>query len=276
MRFKRLGRILPLAALALVLVAAGCGGDDSGGGGGGGELVFGTASDPVVLDGALVSDGESLRALDQMFEGLVTLKEGTTDVVPDLAESWESSPDGKSWTFHLREGVKFHDGEPFNAEAVCFNFDRWYNFKGPFQLESATYYWQTVFGGFSDKKKPSLYASCEATDENTVSPQPHQAVGLVPRRARADELHLRQPEGAAGVRRRPRLGRRGDGLQADRHVRHRAPDRHRPVQVRVVDARRPARDGPQRRLLGRQGEGREADLPADRGQRRPAPGTAER
>jgi peptide/nickel transport system substrate-binding protein len=168
MRFKRLGRILPLAALALVLVAAGCGGDDDSGGGGGGELVFGTASDPVVLDGALVSDGESLRALDQMFEGLVTLKEGTTEVVPDLAESWESSPDGTSWTFHLRDGVEFHDGEPFNAEAVCFNFDRWYNFKGPFQLESATYYWQTVFGGFSDKKKPSLYKSCEAVDENTV------------------------------------------------------------------------------------------------------------
>ena len=47
MRLKRLGTILPLAALALVLVA-GCGGDDSGGGGGGGDLVFGTAADPVV------------------------------------------------------------------------------------------------------------------------------------------------------------------------------------------------------------------------------------
>jgi peptide/nickel transport system substrate-binding protein len=167
MRLKRLGRILPLAALALVLVA-GCGGDGDGGGGGGGELVFATASDPVVLDGALVSDGESLRALDQMFEGLVTLKEGTTDVIPGLAESWEADPAGTSWTFTLRDGVEFHDGEPFNAEAVCFNFDRWYNFKGPFQLESATYYWQTVFGGFSDKKTPSLYESCEATDENTV------------------------------------------------------------------------------------------------------------
>jgi peptide/nickel transport system substrate-binding protein len=167
MRLKRLVRILPLAAMALVLVA-GCGGDDGGGGGGGGDLVFGTAADPVVLDGALVSDGESLRALDQMFEGLVTLKEGSTEVVPDLAESWESNADGTSWTFKLRDGVKFHDGTDFNAEAVCFNFDRWYNFKGPFQLESATYYWQTVFGGFSDKKKPSLYKSCEATDDNTV------------------------------------------------------------------------------------------------------------
>ena len=75
---------------------------------------------------------------------------------------------GTTWTFTLRDGVEFHDGEPFNAEAVCFNFDRWYNFKGPFQLESATYYWQTVFGGFSDGAKPSLFKSCEATDESTV------------------------------------------------------------------------------------------------------------
>ena len=166
MRLKRLGTILPLAAMVLV---AGCGGDDGGGGGGGGgDLVFGTASDPVVLDGALVSDGESLRALDQMFEGLVTLKEGSTEVVPGLATEWESNDDGTQWTFTLRDGVKFHDGTDFNAEAVCFNFDRWYNFKGPFQLESATYYWQTVFGGFSDKKKPSLYKSCEAVDETTV------------------------------------------------------------------------------------------------------------
>jgi peptide/nickel transport system substrate-binding protein len=167
MRLNRLGTILPLAALALVL-AAGCGGDDGGGGGGGDQLVFGTTADPVVLDGALVSDGESLRAIDQMFEGLVTLKGGGTEVIPDLAESWEANSAGTSWTFHLRDGVKFHDGTAFNAEAVCFNFDRWYNFKGPFQLETATYYWQTVFGGFSDKKKPSLYKSCEAKDENTV------------------------------------------------------------------------------------------------------------
>jgi peptide/nickel transport system substrate-binding protein len=167
MRLRRLGKILPLAALALVLVA-GCGGDGDSGGGGGGELVFGTASDPVVLDGALVSDGESLRPIDQMFEGLVTLKQGSTEVVPGLAESWEADSAGTAWTFNLRDGVEFHDGEPFNAEAVCFNFNRWYNFKGPFQLESATYYWQTVFGGFSDKKTPSLFESCEATDESTV------------------------------------------------------------------------------------------------------------
>jgi peptide/nickel transport system substrate-binding protein len=164
--FKPHRYILLLAAIVLALVAVGCGGDDEGASGG--RLVFATASDPVVLDGALVSDGESLRVIDQMFEGLVTLKPGTTEIVAGLATEWEADEAGTSWTFTLREGVNFHDGEPFNAEAVCFNFNRWYNFKGPFQLESATYYWQTVFGGFSDKKTPSLFESCEATDETTV------------------------------------------------------------------------------------------------------------
>jgi peptide/nickel transport system substrate-binding protein len=162
--------LLLLGAALLVLAAGGCGGDDDGdGGGAGGQLVFGTAADPVVLDGALVSDGESLRVIDQMFEGLVTLEAGTTEIVPGLATEWEADADGTAWTFTLREGVEFHDGEPFNAEAVCFNFNRWYNFKGPFQLESATYYWQTVFGGFADKKDPSLFESCEATNETTVT-----------------------------------------------------------------------------------------------------------
>jgi len=166
---------LSALVLALSLIAAACGGDGDGGGGGGGEeeadatLTFGTSADPVVLDGALVSDGESLRAIDQIFEGLVTLDPGTTEVVPGLAESWEISDDGMSYTFTLREGVTFHDGTDFNAEAVCFNFDRWYNFTGTFQNPSASYYWQTVFGGFSDGKTPSLYESCEAPDETTAT-----------------------------------------------------------------------------------------------------------
>ncbi|MGI8774790.1 MAG: ABC transporter substrate-binding protein [Actinomycetota bacterium] len=163
--------------LALMLVAAACGGDDGGtddtgegdGATEGATMVFGTSADPVVLDGALVSDGESLRAIDQMFEGLVTLEPGGTEVAPGLAESWEVSDDGMSYTFQLREGVTFHDGTEFNAEAVCFNFDRWYNFEGSFQNPAASYYWQTVFGGFSDGKTPSLYDSCDVEDEHTVT-----------------------------------------------------------------------------------------------------------
>jgi peptide/nickel transport system substrate-binding protein len=136
--------------------------------GGGGTLVFGTSADPVTLDGAYVSDGESLRAIDQIFEGLVTTKQGSTDIEPKLAESWEASPDGKAWTFKLRSGVKFHDGTDFNAAAVCTNFDRWYNFTGLRASSAVSYYWNTVFGGFADKKTPSLYESCKANSDTEV------------------------------------------------------------------------------------------------------------
>src|SRR5687768_9960933 len=162
-KWHRLLMLLVVAMLAIA--AAGCGGDDDeaeDGGAtteaaaeGGGTLVFGTSADPVVLDGALVSDGESLRAIDQMFEGLVTLSAGGTDIEPALATEWEASEDGLAWTFTLQEGVTFHDGEPFNAEAVCFNFDRWYNFPAPLQSPSASYYWQTVFGGFAEPAEGS-------------------------------------------------------------------------------------------------------------------------
>ena len=161
---------------AVGLLAAACGGEEPSGGGEGGDegeanatLAFGTSADPIAMDGALVSDGESLRAIDQIFEGLVTLAPGGTEVIPGLAKDWEISEDATSVVFNLEENVSFHDGEPFNADAVCFNFDRWYNFKGDFQNEAASYYWQTVFGGFSDGKTPSLYESCEANEEFVVT-----------------------------------------------------------------------------------------------------------
>ncbi|MDQ3771190.1 MAG: ABC transporter substrate-binding protein [Actinomycetota bacterium] len=178
MRSVKRGKLGMLALLvALGLLAGACSAEESGTGAGDdaeeGEatatLAFGTSADPVVLDGALVSDGESLRAIDQMFEGLVTLEAGGTEVVPGLAEEWEVSDDGLSYTFNLREGVTFHDDTDFNAEAVCFNFDRWYNFEGSFQNPAASYYWQTVFGGFSDGKTDSLYESCEAEEELVVT-----------------------------------------------------------------------------------------------------------
>ena len=135
--------LLLLVVVGALALAAGCGGDDddeaagttaatTGGGteATGGTLVFAGASDPVVLDGALVSDGESLRVITQIFETLVALKPGTTEPEPGLAESWEADETGKVWTFKIRQGVTFHDGEPLDAEAVCFNFDRWYNFSG--------------------------------------------------------------------------------------------------------------------------------------------------
>lgn len=131
-------------------------------------LIYAGASDPTFLDPSLVSDGESFRITKQIFEGLVDLKPGSTQVAPRLATSWSISKNGKVWTFNLRHGVKFSDGTPFNAKAVCYNFNRWYNFTGPFQNAGATYYYQAIFLGFhhNDPANASLrspvYQSCKA------------------------------------------------------------------------------------------------------------------
>jgi peptide/nickel transport system substrate-binding protein len=184
-RGKLLKFALPLVAF-FALIAAGCGGGDNEstggtggvqtGGGEGGTLVFGSSADPVVLDFALISDGESYRVNLQIYDTLIAQKPGTTELVPSLAESWESDSAGTAWTFHLRQGVKFHDGTPFNADAVCANFERWFNFEGSFQNASATYYWQYGFGGGFAKPeegslgpKDSLYKSCDVVDDSTVT-----------------------------------------------------------------------------------------------------------
>jgi peptide/nickel transport system substrate-binding protein len=162
------------ALLAVTLAACASSDRDEPGGGtaegeSGGTLVFGAAGDPAMLDPAFGSDGETFRVSRQIFEGLLGNEIGGTEPVPELAEDYEVSEDGLEYTFNLREGVKFHDGTDFNAEAVCFNFDRWYNFEDLATSPSASYYYQAVFGGFaSTPDTPSIYESCEATDENTA------------------------------------------------------------------------------------------------------------
>ena len=178
---RRHSRVLAASAAALTAVTlSACASSDRDSGGGddggddaaaqsGGTLVFGAAGDPAMFDPAFASDGETFRIVRQMHEGLLTNELGGSEPVPLLAESYEVSDDGLEYTFALQEGVKFHDGTDFNAEAVCFNFDRWYNFEGLAQSPSASYYYQAVFGGFaSTPDTPSIYESCEATDENTA------------------------------------------------------------------------------------------------------------
>jgi peptide/nickel transport system substrate-binding protein len=128
----------------------------------GGDFVFAASSDPVMLDPAMASDGETFRISRQMFEGLVSAKPGTTEIEPLLATEWKASEDGKSYTFTLREGVKFSDGTDFNAEAVCANFDRWYNWTGVNQSENITYYYGKLFRGYKTGKTGGIYDSCTA------------------------------------------------------------------------------------------------------------------
>jgi len=89
----------------------------------GGTLQVGLADDPPEMDPHLTSSNASRTVLHNIFATLVEVDE-ELQIQPELAESWEVSEDGTEYTFHLREGVTFHDGTPFDAEAVAFNFER--------------------------------------------------------------------------------------------------------------------------------------------------------
>jgi len=95
----------------------------------GGVLKFAMGMNPNKIDPPNTKHGSDMMiGCAHIFEGLVYCnydqKEKKTTLEPSLAEKWERSPDGKTWTFYLRKGVKFHDGTPFNAEAAKFNIER--------------------------------------------------------------------------------------------------------------------------------------------------------
>ena len=79
--------------------------------------------DPPTLDPHLTTDATSARIIVEVFGGLVTI-DRNLDIVPDLAESWNISDDGRVYTFNLREGAKFHDGKPVTAHDVQWSLER--------------------------------------------------------------------------------------------------------------------------------------------------------
>ncbi|HXC76726.1 MAG TPA: ABC transporter substrate-binding protein [Candidatus Acidoferrum sp.] len=142
-----MNRKTSLIALVCITAAglAACGGSPSkstgsaSGGGAGGTLIVGmTAATIPGLDTTqtLAAGGEGTRFVGlQLYDGLTKwdLTQGTADpkVIPGLATSWTVSADKLSWTFHLRSGVQFTDGTPWNADAAIFNFDRYVNKSSP-------------------------------------------------------------------------------------------------------------------------------------------------
>jgi len=115
-----------------------------------GALVYGSGGQPVNLEPGNITDGNSIIVQDQIYDRLIDFQPGTTDLVPSLATQWQVSEDGKTWTFKLKDGVKFHDGTDFNGEAVKFNIERWWNPKSKFGYREAgkTYeIWSDIFGG---------------------------------------------------------------------------------------------------------------------------------
>ncbi|QGF24270.1 ABC transporter substrate-binding protein [Raineyella fluvialis] len=155
-----------------------------------GTFVVAAAVDPLSLDPALVSDPDSLRITRQIFETLVTLPEGATAatpspaastttqtggaqadpnasaaaqvddaVAPGLATSWKATRGGRTYTFTLRQGVKFQDGTAFGPSAVCVNVDRWLTLSGRAADTDVSAAYQEVFGGFIDQQGTRL-AGC--------------------------------------------------------------------------------------------------------------------
>ncbi len=154
--------ITTLAASAFASGGKDGGGTAAAGGKSGGVLVFGRSGDSVGLDPARETDGESFYATHQVFDTLVEFKTGTTEVVPALATSWDVSDDNLTYTFHLRKGVKFHDGTPMNADAVVFSLDRQLSEDHPYHDYGPWKYW-TNYMGMSD-----IVESITAKDELTV------------------------------------------------------------------------------------------------------------
>jgi len=128
-------RHLLAAVVALALLAA-CGGPTassaaSGPPRSGGTLAIGIESEVDVLDPQRAGGWVSWRVNRQMFEPLVdedlskpSAQAAVPALRPGLATSWELSPDGTVYTFHIRPNVKFHDGTPLDAAAVEFNIRR--------------------------------------------------------------------------------------------------------------------------------------------------------
>ncbi len=124
-------------------------------------LIFGRGGDSTSLDPISTTEGETYRVTDSLYETLVSYGEQDTTIHPGLAESWEVSADNLVYTFHLLEGIKFHDGSDFNADSVVFNFDRWMNG----DEEKFPYY--TMFGGYKGQPE-AVIKEVKALDSKTV------------------------------------------------------------------------------------------------------------
>lgn len=114
-------------------------------------LIFAHAADAQKLDPADLDDGESVNAVTQIFEGLVRFRSGTLEIEPCLAERYEISPDGLTYTFRLRPGVRFHDGTALTAGAAAWSFLRQMDSNHPGHVPGVSFgYWSSLYGDVAE------------------------------------------------------------------------------------------------------------------------------
>jgi peptide/nickel transport system substrate-binding protein len=99
--------------------------------GAGPTLLIALSGDSTGMDPQMVLNNDSGYVISPIYDQLVENKPGSTDIVPGLADKWTISNDGLTYTFHLRSGVKFHDGTPCDADAIVKWLDRQLNKDNP-------------------------------------------------------------------------------------------------------------------------------------------------
>jgi len=134
------------------------------------NLVFCSEGSPAGFDPGQYTTGTDFDAsAETMFNRLTQFERGGTAVVPGLATSWDVSPDGLTYTFHLRDGVKFHTTpyfkptRTFNADDVLFTFNRMINKDDPFRKA-----YPTEFPYFTDMGMDTNIKNIEKVDDHTV------------------------------------------------------------------------------------------------------------
>ena len=90
----------------------------------GGSMIVTYKDDVSTLDPAIGYDWQNWSMIKSLFDGLMDYAPGTTELIPDLAESYELSEDGQTYTFKLRDGVKFHNGRALTADDVKWSIER--------------------------------------------------------------------------------------------------------------------------------------------------------
>ena len=95
----------------------------------GGEMVVTYKDDISTFDPAIGYDWQNWSMIKSLFDGLMDYKPGTTELIPDLAESYTISEDGLTYTFKLRDGVKFHNGRELVASDIKYSIERVCNAK---------------------------------------------------------------------------------------------------------------------------------------------------